>query len=87
MALITTYSTQGYLLILVYLFYVLLTTRVRRYLFLLMPFVVGGVMFVSSLDFMGEKIQTQLDATESVDINGERVDHGRFTSMILINTI
>ncbi len=82
MALITTYSTQGYLLILVYLFYVLLTTRVRRYLFLLMPFVVGGVMFVSSLDFMGEKIQTQLDATESVDINGERVDHGRFTSMI-----
>lgn len=81
-ALITTYSTQGYLLIFVYMFYVLLMTRLRKYLLLLMPVVVCGVMFVSSLDFMGEKIKTQLNATEDVDINGERVDHGRFTSMV-----
>lgn len=81
-ALITTFSTTGYLIAFVYAGYVLLKSSANKYSFLLVPVIVGAAIYAFSLDFMGDKIQQQVAATEDVDIYGARVDHGRFTSMV-----
>lgn len=82
LALISTFSTTGYLVAFVIAGYSLLKTKSKKYLLVFIPIIIALAYYAYSLDFMGEKLQMQMMSAEEVDINGARVDHGRFTSMV-----
>lgn len=82
-ALITTFSTQGYIvlsfLIICYFFRFI---KNKRTLILIIPILAIVFSFMLTLDFMGAKVSEQVEDTETMDVFDQKIDHGRFSSMI-----
>lgn len=82
-ALITTFSTTGYLVFaVIFAMYVLFYTKISRIMvaFIFMTFLGGMIYLYEELDFMGEKIESQYD--ETVQNQGGDFDGRRFGALM-----
>jgi len=80
-ALLTTFSTTGYLSFFVLLFFYILGTKQRNYAMLLLPVIISTAVFVyQDTDFLKNKIETQLNAAAGQE-EGE-YSNTRFGSLV-----
>lgn len=80
-ALITTFSTMGYLVVLLLIF-LLYTKKTNKFkLILLLPFFIIGSFYLTSLDFVGTKINEQYE--EAVDSDENKILFSRFGSIVI----
>lgn len=83
-ALITTMSTTGFLVLMLMIsYYVLVFTKKKSYLWYVIPFVIALFTYMLSQDFMLAKLDHQLAGLNDFDIYGDRIDHGRFSAALL----
>lgn len=82
-ALISTFSTTGYIVIFVIILYhFLIHSKKHIAKIITIPLLIMLGLFIVSQDFIGEKLKNQLESAQEVDIQGERVDHARFSSAV-----
>lgn len=80
-ALITTFSTMGYLVVLLLVF-LLLTKNTKKFkLILLIPFFIIGLFYLISLDFIGKKTNEQY--VEAIESNENKILFSRFGSIVI----
>ncbi len=80
-ALITTFSTMGYLVVLLLIF-LLYTKKTNKFkLILLLPFFIIGSFYLTSLDFVGTKINEQYE--EALDSDENKILFSRFGSIVI----
>lgn len=80
-ALITTFSTMGYLVValLIFLLYTKKTKKIK--LILLLPFFIIGSFYIMSLDFIGKKINEQY--VEAIESDENKILFSRFGSIVI----
>ena len=81
---LTTQSTTGFLVTGIIAIYVLLKMRTGATSKILWTTIlIGGIIYMFQLDFMGDKLTEQYEAFTYTSYSDLRIDHGRFTSMII----
>jgi len=82
-ALLTTLSTTGYIILFLILIYYLMVKSGKKFLvYLSLPFILSGMYKIfTQVDFLGEKIETQFESTNSSSNIGEDFSADRFGAL------
>jgi len=80
-ALITTFSTMGYLVVVLLIFLLLTKNTKKLKLLLILPFFIIGSFYLTTLDFIGLKVNEQFE--EAIESDENKILFSRFGSVVI----